>query len=85
MPCLMTKPVVDELERDLEGQAQFLRLNVMSDVGREVALRHGVQAVPTTLLFDGEGQVIHRSVGPPDRGEIRELVAQMAALSAEGQ
>lgn len=65
----MAKPVVDRLERDLEGQADVLRLSALSPVGRQVGARYGVRGVPTFFLFDGDGQMLHYQVGrlDPDR------------------
>jgi thioredoxin-related protein len=67
---------VDGLERDLEGQAQVARLSILSKVGREVAQRYGVSSVPTFLVFDGQGDMIGRHVGLPNRARIKALVAQ---------
>lgn len=66
---------MDRLERELEGQARVVRLSVLSELGREVAQRHGVRGVPTFLVFDGLGNLIERQVGFPDRGKIKALVA----------
>lgn len=67
----MAKPVVDRLERDLEGQAQVLRLSAFSSVGRQLASRYGVRGVPTFLLFDGAGEVVHYQVGRLDANRIQ--------------
>jgi len=71
----LAKPIVDGLERELEGQARVVRLSVLGELGREVARRHGVMAVPTFLIFDGQGELIERQVGFPDRDRIKTLVA----------
>jgi thioredoxin-related protein len=65
---------VDGLERELEGQARVVRLSVLSPLGREVAQRYGVMGVPTFLVFDGQGDLIGREVGLPDRSKIKALV-----------
>ncbi|MGD9374480.1 MAG: thioredoxin family protein [Anaerolineae bacterium] len=67
----MAKPVVDRLERDLEGEARVLRLSVWGSVGRELAARYGVRGVPTFLLFDGTGQMVHRQVGKLDADRVK--------------
>jgi len=71
----MAKPIVDGLERELEGQAQVVRLSILSGPGREMARRHGIMRVPTFLIFDGQGNLIGRQAGLPDRGKIKSLVA----------
>ena len=67
---------MDGLERDLEGQAQVVRLSVLSELGREMAQRYGVRGVPTFLVFDGQGELIERQVGFPNRDGIKALVAR---------
>lgn len=67
----MAKPVVDRLERDLEGQAEVLRLSAWSSVGRELAARYGVRGVPTFLLFDGTGELRHYQVGKLDADQVK--------------
>ncbi|MGD8462637.1 MAG: thioredoxin family protein [Anaerolineae bacterium] len=67
----MAKPVVDRLERDLEGEARVLRLSVWGSVGRELAARYGVRGVPTFLLFDGTGQMVHYQVGKLDADRVK--------------
>jgi hypothetical protein len=72
---------VDGLERDLEGRAQIVRLSILSETGREVARSYGVRSVPTFLIFDGEGTLIGREVGLPNRGKIEALVSGSGAQS----
>ena len=72
----MAKPIVDGIEKDLEGRAEVIRLNMLSSVGRQVASRYGVPAVPTVLVLDADGNVVYRYTGTPDRGEV---VAQIIA------
>jgi thioredoxin-related protein len=61
---------VDGIERDLKGSAEVVRLNLMGKVGREAASRYRVQAVPTILVLDSDGNVVYRHVGMPDRSEV---------------
>ena len=75
----MAKPIVDGLERDLEGRAQVIRLNVLDGVGSAAAQRYAVRGVPTMLVFDGQGKVVSTSVGLPDRKRIVQLVSKLAA------
>ena len=62
---------MDRLERDLEGEAQVLRLSAYSAVGRQLASRYGVRGVPTFLLFDGTGEMVHYQVGRLDANRIQ--------------
>jgi thioredoxin 1 len=70
----LAKPIVDGIERDLEGRARVVRLSVLSGPGSQAARRYGVRGVPTTIVFDGAGRVVEQSVGIPDRESIVEQV-----------
>jgi hypothetical protein len=70
----MAKPVVDGLERDLEGRAQVLRLSVMDNVGGTLAVRYGARGVPTMVLLNGDGEVVYAKTGSPNRSEIMAAV-----------
>ena len=74
MRCLAAKPIVNGIEKDLEGKAKVVRLNMLSQVGKEVAGQFGVQSIPTTLVLDATRKEIYRHSGVPNR---REVVAQV--------
>ena len=73
----MAKPVVDRLERDLEGQAQVLRLSAWSEVGKQLGARYGVRGVPTFFLLDGTGEMVSYQVGRLDASLVK---AEIEAL-----
>jgi thioredoxin-related protein len=62
---------VDRLERDLEGGAQILRISAWTTLGRELSSRYGVRGVPTFLLFDGSGRMVHHQVGRLDADRMK--------------
>ncbi len=73
--CLISKPKVDQLEKDLKGQASLLRLSVKDEVGRTQALRWGVRGVPTFFVLDGAGEIVYAQAGAPDVAAIKAAVA----------
>jgi thioredoxin-like negative regulator of GroEL len=60
---LASKPAVDGFERAQNGSVAVFRLDVRSAVGNQVATQFGARAVPTFLMFDGQGQLVGRRVG----------------------
>jgi len=65
---------VDGIERDLEDQADVLRLRVTDSVGRQLAARYAVRQVPTLVVLDGGGNVVLRQSGRLSRAEVVEAV-----------
>ncbi len=76
--CLVSKPKVDQLERDIASQAELLRLNVKSGPGQELASRWQVSGVPTFFVLNGQGDTVYRRAGAPDVAAIKESVAAVA-------
>ena len=63
---------MDGLERELESEAVFLRIDVGSEIGGEVARRYGVRWTPTFIVFDREGDIAYQKGGGfPDKDAIR--------------
>lgn len=58
------------IEKDLEGVAGVVRLDISSELGKSVASRYGVTGVPTTLVLNRAGELVHRDTGLPGRQEI---------------
>jgi len=79
--CLISKPRVDQLARDISPQADVLRLNVKDGVGRELAYRWQVAGVPTFFILDGQGEMVYRRAGAPEVERITEVVRQLDAVA----
>jgi len=74
MGCTLAKPIVDGIEKDLQGKLQVMRVNIQTADGKEAASRYNSLVTPTFILFDKQGQEIYRSIGQIDPQAVRELV-----------
>jgi thioredoxin-related protein len=74
----LAKPVVDGIERELGDEMRVLRVSVMDDVGGQLAARYGVRSVPTFVLLDGDGEIMLRQVGMPQRDEIEAALVPLS-------
>jgi thioredoxin-like negative regulator of GroEL len=70
MQCLVAKPIVDGIEKELGGRARVVRMNVINQEGREAAQRYGIRGLPSTVVLDGAGDVIDVHAGIPSRKKI---------------
>ncbi|MGQ9736712.1 MAG: thioredoxin [Armatimonadota bacterium] len=59
-PCRAIEPHVDTISKEYAGRAKVVKLNVDEDP--EIALRYGIQSIPT-LLFFKDGKVQDMIVG----------------------
>ena len=74
----MAKPIVDGIEKDLQGRAQVIRLDVWDEIGQLAAQRYGVRGIPTLFIFDGNGQVHDYVVGVPNRQQVVDAVNEIS-------
>jgi thioredoxin-like negative regulator of GroEL len=75
----VAKPVVDGLEKKLDGKAEVVRLNVLSGVGQQAARQYGVRGVPALVVVDGSGQAVFGQAGIPRPGQVIEQVETLIA------
>ena len=70
-PCRMLAPVVEELAGEFDGKVKFGKVNV--DEQPKLAMRYGVQSIPTLILFRG-GEPVNASVGVVPADSIRAML-----------
>ncbi|HEX2463871.1 MAG TPA: thioredoxin [Thermoanaerobaculia bacterium] len=71
-PCRMLEPILGELAAEMPS-IDFVKLDV--DRSQQIAIRYGVQAVPTLLVLRS-GRVVDRFVGLRSKGELAERLRQ---------
>lgn len=69
---------MDGIEADLRGYADVIRLDILSEFGRQIAGQYRVSAVPALVLVDGEGRTVRQTSGIPNRGEITAAALALA-------
>ncbi|MCW1291700.1 MAG: thioredoxin [Candidatus Rehaiarchaeum fermentans] len=72
MPCRMLEPVMEELEKELNGKIDFYRVNV--DENPELAARFGIESIPTLFIFK-EGKPVDEIIGFRQKRELESLIS----------
>jgi thioredoxin 1 len=71
MPCRMLAPTIEELAKEFAGKVKVGKVD--TDANHDVALKFGISAIPTVILFKG-GQPINKFVGVrPKQDFVAEL------------
>lgn len=70
-PCKMLAPIVDEIASELEGKAQFFKLNV--DDNPVISTQHRISSIPTVMVFKG-GNIVETIVGFRPKEAIKGLI-----------
>lgn len=74
MPCKFIEPVIEELAREYNGKVVFGKLNI--DGNREIAMRLGIQSIPTLLIFKN-GKLVDRIIGAIPKGQIEDRLKRI--------
>ncbi len=62
-------------KEETAGTVDVVHLNLLSAAGREVGSRYGVKIVPTSLLFNSQGELVKRVNGVPRKDDLLKPIA----------
>ncbi|MDD2822651.1 MAG: thioredoxin [Candidatus Daviesbacteria bacterium] len=70
-PCNMMKPVIEELEKELGGKVEVVKINVDED--QQTASKYGVMGIPT-FVIEKDGKEVGRKTGFCAKEELLKLI-----------
>ncbi|HMO15932.1 MAG TPA: thioredoxin [Pirellulaceae bacterium] len=70
-PCRQIAPLIDELAVDNQGKAKVGKVDV--DSARDIALKYGIQSIPTIMVFKN-GEVVERAMGIQPKNKLQSLL-----------
>lgn len=59
--CIVMKPVLERVEKELEGKMDFYQVNV--DHAEELSTEFNIRGIPAFIFFDAHGKEIKRIIG----------------------
>ena len=75
-PCRMVAPAVEQIGKLLAGKLKVAKVNV--DENPEIAMKYGIQSIPSLLLFRG-GKEVSRTIGAmPKEAYLRFIESSLA-------
>ncbi len=66
-PCHAVSPILDKIANEREGELKLVKVNI--DEEQELALRYGVQSIPTMILFR-DGEPAAAAIGAQPKGAL---------------
>jgi thioredoxin 1 len=70
-PCKIMNPIIEELEKELEGKVEIIKINV--DEKPEEAQKYGVMSIPTYIILKDDKEV-GRKIGVTSKADLLTLL-----------
>ena len=70
-PCLAAAPVLEELSKDYQGRIAFAKVDV--DGNSSLAVKYGIAAIPTMLLFKN-GKPVEQVTGYKSKKDLKKVL-----------
>lgn len=78
-PCRAVAPVVEQLAQEYEGKVHFAKLN--TDDNQQTAMKYGIMAIPTLLMFRG-GNEVARITGVQPKAALKRTIDSVVGATA---
>jgi thioredoxin 1 len=66
-PCHAVSPILDKIAAEREGELKLVKVNI--DEEQDLAMRYGVQSIPTMILFK-DGEPAAAAIGAQPKGAL---------------
>ncbi|MEJ7554927.1 MAG: thioredoxin [Aquificaceae bacterium] len=70
-PCRIIAPIIEELAIEMGDKVKFGKLN--TDENPNIAMRYGIRAIPTIMLFKN-GEVVDTRIGVQPKEALRQMI-----------
>jgi len=75
-PCHAVAPVLDKIAEERKGELELVKVNI--DEEQALALKYGIQSIPTIVLFK-DGEPAAAAIGARPKGDIEKQLGLVAA------
>ena len=74
MPCKMLAPTIEEIAEEYGDQVKVAKVD--TDESRESAMKFGISAIPTVILFK-DGEVAKKFVGLQSKQDLKSAIDEV--------
>ncbi|TML20614.1 MAG: thioredoxin [Actinobacteria bacterium] len=75
-PCHAVSPILERIAAEREDELRLVKVNM--DEEQELAIRYGVQSIPTMILFKG-GEPAAAAIGAQPKGALERALGLVEA------
>ncbi len=75
-PCHAVSPLLEKIAAEREGELKLVKVNI--DEEQELAVRYGIQSIPTMILFK-DGEPAAAAIGAQPKGALERALGLVAA------
>jgi thioredoxin 1 len=75
IPCKMMAPILAELQREYDGKADIVFIDVWKNPAQKEKYR--LRAIPTQVFFDAQGREVYRHLGFMDKKSIVAMLSKL--------
>ena len=72
-PCRIIAPIIEELAEEFGDQIKVGKLN--TDENPNIAMRYGIRAIPTIILFKN-GEVVDTRIGVQPKEALKQMIVE---------
>ncbi|OGD85326.1 thioredoxin [Candidatus Curtissbacteria bacterium RBG_13_35_7] len=72
-PCKFMHPIIEDLEKELKGKAEFVKINV--DENQDKAAQYQVMSIPTYII-EKDGKEQERIVGATQKENLQKIISK---------
>ena len=76
IPCKMMQPIMEEIEKEYGDQVKVVFHDVWTEEGKPYASQYRIQAIPTQVFLDADGNEYYRHTGFFPKDELVKVLKQ---------
>ena len=76
MPCKMLAPTIEDVAKEYAGRVKVGKVD--TDAARDTAMKFGISAIPTVILFK-DGKVAKKLIGLQPKKAFKEALDELLA------
>lgn len=79
--CMAVETIFNGLQTEFTGKIVFIDVNFDDPAEQGIIKKYDVRLLPTSVFFDGDGNLVDKKVGPKPADEYKDTLVQLLEIS----